>query len=437
MGADKESGFIMNISRNEIMPGVFLNCLKSEKFKTSFMSVNLLNQLTRETASINALIPFVLKRGTVSCPDMESLGARLDELYGAVIEPVVRLTGEIQGIGLIASFPEEKYLPKGSSVTSDVINLLAEMLLMPNMKGGLFRPDYVESEKENLADLIRSAVNEKRSYAVQRCVEEMCCYEDIAAGKFGKAEDVEGINYIKLTKQYHDVLKTSPVEIFYFGQESEQKIKACVEDAFCTMPRGDIDYDIGTDIRMNSVEDEPRYFEENMDVTQGKLVLGFRLGECMEDPDIPSIRVFNAVYGSGVNSKLFTNVREKLQLCYYASSRMDINKGILLAMSGIDFDRYEDAKDEILRQLDNIRCGDISDEEMQYAKAGIMSDMKALTDSQYGLESFFYSNLMAGYEWTPEELCELISEVTKEDVINVASGVVLDLVYFLRDKKDD
>ena len=419
------------------MNGVFLNYLKSDKFKTSFLSINFLNQLSRENASLNALVPFVLKRGTMSYPNMEALSARLDELYGAVIEPVVRRTGEVQGIGFVASFPEEKYLPEGSSVTADVIELVADIVLHPNTRGGLFLPEYVDSEKENLSNLINSFINEKRSYSLKRCIEEMCCYEDIAVGKYGKSEDVEGINYKKLTKHYHSLIQTSPAEIFFCGQSDMSTVESMLKESFETLPRGEIDYDIGTDIRMNALEDEVRYYEENLDVTQGKLDIGFRLGECMEDPNVAALYVFNTVYGSGITSKLFKNVREKLQLCYYASSMLDYHKGILIANSGVDFDKFEEAKDEILHQLDLVKQGEITDEELSYAKAGVMSDLKAILDSQYDLESFYYSNNIEGFEWTPEELSELVNEVTKEQVVEIANSIECDLVYFLRNERND
>ena len=441
MGADKKERTLKmeDILRKEIMPGVFLNCLKSGKFKTSIISITLLSQLRRETASLNALIPFVLKRGTTLYPDMKSLSEKLDDLYGAALEPAIRRCGEIQGIGLDAMFPEEKYLPEGANVTLEMINLISEMLLRPATRGGLLINDYVKSEKQNLADLVSSFINEKRSYANMRCMEEMCCYEDISIGKYGSVEDINNINYKKLTKQYHNLLMHSPVEIFYFGQTDEKNVERMFKNALCSMPRGDIDFDIGTDVRMNSVEDKPRYFEEKLDVTQGKLVMGFRLGECMEEPNIPAIQVFNTVFGGGVNSKLFNNVREKMQLCYYAASSCDCHKGIMYAYSGIEFDKFEKAKDEILHQLDDIRTGNISDDELMYAKKAIRSDLYAMTDSQYDLENFYFSNTLAGLDWNPLELAGLVDEVTKEDVMKIAGSVVLDLIYFLRDeeKNDD
>ena len=163
----------MDISRSEIMPGVWLGYLHSDKFKTACMSLSLLTQLSRETAAMNAVLPYVLRRGTTRYGDMEAISARLDELYGTAIEPVVRRIGEIQCIGFYVSLPEAGYLPGQQDILHDTAALLGEMLLSPATRGGLLLPKYVDSEKEKLLDIIRSRINEKRSYSLQRCIEEM------------------------------------------------------------------------------------------------------------------------------------------------------------------------------------------------------------------------------------------------------------------------
>ena len=422
----------MGFNRTELMPGVFLSHLRSDKFKTACMSVTLLTQLRRETAAMNAVIPFVLRRGTTRYSDMEQLSRRMDELYGAAVEPVVRRIGEIQCIGFYGSFPEPDYLPGGEALLGDTCALMAQLLLDPVTRGGLLLPQYVDSEREKLLDIIRSRMNDKRSYALTRCIEEMCCYEDFAVSRFGSESEAENIHYKKLTRHYRELIQTCPVEIFYCGKTDFKAVSAAMRDAFSAMPRGEIDYDIGTDLRMNAVEDHVRFVEEEMDVTQGKLVLGFRLGECMEEPDIPALYVFNAVYGSGATSKLFMNVREKLSLCYYASSAVYLHKGIMLVSSGIEFDKLDAARDEILAQLDSVRRGEITDDELRSAKKSVASDLRAVQDSIGELEGFYLSQALDGLDYGPAELAALAEDVTKEDVRAIAESIECDLIYVLK-----
>ena len=421
----------METVRTEILPGVNLTCLHTKKFKTDVMSINLLTQHQRDTASLNAVLPYVLRRGTRFHPDMESLAEALDELYGTCVEPVVRRIGEIQCIGFFANMPSTAYLPT-EGVLRSAAELMCEMLLSPNTKGGLLLPEYVESEKEKLLERIRGRVNDKISYSVQRLNEEMCCYEDFAVPRLGTESTAEGIYYQKLTKHYRNLLSTCPVEIFYCGSEESEDVAEIFRDALCGMPRGEIDYDIGTDIRMNSVESEPRFFTEEMAVTQGKLALGFRLGECMEEPDLAAINVFSAVYGSGVNSKLFMNVREKLSLCYFASCFADVHKGLLTVYSGIDFDKFDEAKAEILAQLEDVRKGVVTEEELTAAKTAVITSLSVIPDSAGELEGFWLSNIIDGVDFEPAELAALCESVSLEDVVGIANSVTLDAVYFLQ-----
>ena len=427
----------MRWERKEILPGVYLTCLQTDKFKTGLLSLSLLTRLTREDAAPNALIPNVLRRGTRRYSDLDALAARLDSLYGARIEPSVRKMGEIQAVGFWADFADDAWLPGSEHLLEDVVALMGEMLLDPITRGGLFLPAYVDSEKEKLIEDIRATVNDKLAYSRMRLIELMCAAEDYGADVLGTEESAEAIGYVSLTKRYKTLLSTSPVEIFYCGTAGSERVEAALLDALMTLPRGELDPDLGTDIRLNTVEEETRYYTETTDVTQEKLVIGFRLGECMEDPDIPALRVMNTMYGASVSSKLFMNVREKLSLCYFASSGIDTMKGLMFVISGIESANRDAALAEIFRQWDAMRTGDFTEDELATAKLSLMSYMHGVSDSAAELENFWlYQNLL-GLEYGPDELAALVEDVTREQVIAAAQTVACDMVYILTGEEAD
>ena len=423
---------MMEYSRREIAPSVWLTALHTDKFKTGCLSASLLTQLSRERASENAVLPYVLRRGTAMLPDMRAISARLDGLYGAVVEPVVRKLGEIHSVGFLASFPEDRFLPGDTDVLSSVVDLCAQMWLSPNTRGGLFLPDYVDSERGKLLERLEALRNDRRSWALRRLIENMCAFEDFAVSSLGSAEEAESIHYVKLTKDYRTLLAESPMELFYCGSRDADSVAQAVESALMLLPRGEINEDLGTDVRMNALEAQPRFFTEEMDVTQGSLAMGFRLGRCMEEPDEAAIRVFNAVYGGCPTSKLFANVREKLSLCYYASSSVDIHKGIMCVGSGIDFDKYEPAVEEILAQLEAVRRGEITAEELEGAKKSAANGLRTVEDSPLGLEGFYLSQTIQGLDASPMDLAALVEDVTADEIVRIAQGVETDAVYFLR-----
>ena len=439
VNADEANGVIVvKMIRNEILPGVFLTCLQTEKFKTGLMSVSLLTRLCREEASMNTLIPSVLRRGTSRCPDMDALAARLDSLYGARLEPVARKFGEIQAVGFWADFIDDAYLPQdGASLLEEVAGLLGEVLLSPNTRGGLLLRQYVESERDKLVEDIRARVNDKGAYARCRLTELMCAAEDYAVDVLGTEETAENIGYLALTKRYKQLISTAPIEVFYCGTAEPARVEAAFRDAFMLLPRGEIDFDLGTDIRMNSLEENVREYTEIMDVTQGKLAIGFRLGECMEDPDPAAIRVMNAVFGGGVSSKLFRNVREKLSLCYYASSGTDLMKGLLFVVSGIEPDDRDAALDAIFAELEAVKAGDFTEEDLAAAKTSLASDLRALSDSAGQLEGFWLSQNLQGLDYGPDELAALAESVTASEVTAAANSLQCDMVYFMRGPEED
>lgn len=421
----------MEYTRAEIINGVWLTHIRSDKFKTACLSITLLTQLQRESAAMNALLPLVLRRGTARYTDMEAISRRLDELYGAAIEPVVRRIGEIQCLGFFASVPEEDYLPAGADTLRGTCELMGQMLLAPNTRGGLLLPDYVDSERDKLIEMIRARLNDKLSYSVSRCIEEMCCCENFAVSRFGDEESAAAIRYQKLTKQYRNLIQTSPIEIFYCGRAEEKRVESLLRDALSTLPRGEIDYDIGTDVRLNALEETPREYTEQMNVTQTKLVIGWRLGKAMDDPNPAALRLFASLFGGSTASKLFVNVREKLSLCYFASAVADVHKGVLLAYAGTEADNVGRAKEEIFAQLASIASGEITDEELSAARADVKSALKSALDVQGALEGFYLSAALDGADYSPEELSALVDDVTKEELVAIARGCECDMIYTL------
>ena len=294
--------------RTEIMQNVFLTYLPASKFKTSVLSAHLAPPLSKETASANALLPAVLRRGTMRCPDMESLSAALDTLYGAQIDYTVRKKGERQCIGFVASVIDDAFAPAGEKLLEPVADLLGELFLDPVTRNGRFLTEYVDSEKQNLIDAIRAIRNDKQDWADVRLMQEMCAGEPYGVLRLGDEESAAKINNHKLFNHYRELLATSRVEMFYCGSAKQERVQGALCRAFAALPRGVVTE--GEPIRRIAAPEQPRYLTEEMDVTQGKLSMGWRCGT----DDVPAMIMANLIFGGTSNAKLFLNVREKMSL---------------------------------------------------------------------------------------------------------------------------
>lgn len=423
------------VTRRELFPGVWLRAVHTNKFKSSYLSVTLLAPLTRETAGANALIPEVLRRGTANHPDMESLSAALDELYGGAIEPVVRKKGETQCVGFVASFLDDAYALKGENILEPAADLLGELLLKPYTENGVFSPAYTAGEQGNLIDRIRAQINDKRTYANQRLVQEMCKYETYGVDKLGDEETVAALTPETLWERYQELLRTAQVEVYYCGSADPDRAAEALREALSALPVNKNRLDPACDVRV-SAGPEPVTVEEAMDVSQGKLAMGFRTGgaTCW-DEDYPALYLAVAVFGGTTLSKLFMNVREKLSLCYYASATLEKMKGLVLVSSGIEFDKYQTAKDEILAQLEAVKRGEIEDWELEGSRRTLIGACLSTLDDQGRQEEYWLGHSAAGLEEAPEEFAARLETVTREQVSAAAQKLELDTVYFLKGKE--
>lgn len=420
------------VTRRELMPGVWLRSIHTGKFKSAYLSVTLLTPLEAETASENALIPAVLRQGTADHPDLESLSAALDELYGGAIEPVVRKKGETQCVGFVASFLDDAYTLEGETVLEGAAALLGELLLRPYTQNGCFCPDYVRGEKENLIARIRGQMNDKRRYATHRLVEEMCREEAFGVDKLGDVAHVETITPQSLWERYQTLLASAQIELYYCGSAKPERVEQAMRQALAGLPQARERLCPECEVALHAGT-EPRYVEDRLDVTQGKLAMGFRTGgvTCWEE-EYPAMAMCNAVFGGTTLSKLFMNVREKLSLCYYASSTLEKMKGLILVSSGIEFDKFQQARDEILHQLEEIRQGNMEDWELEGTRRTMIGAHLATLDVQDRQEDFWLGQTAAGLETGIEELVAQLEQVTREQVAQAAQKLELDTIYFLK-----
>lgn len=423
------------VSRRELFPGVWLRTVHTNKFKSAYLSVTLLAPLEPETAAANALIPSVLRRGTAAHPDMESLSAALDELYGGAIEPAVRRKGETQCVGFVASFLDDAYALNGEKILESAAALLGELLLRPYTQDGIFCPDYTAGERANLIDRIRGQINDKRSYATHRLIQLMCGEEAFGTDKLGDETTAAAITPASLWQRYQELLRTAAVEVYYCGSAQPERVEAALSSALSGLPVNEARMVPDCEVRIHAGT-QPRVVEEALDVTQGKLAMGFRTGgiTCWEE-EYPALAMCSAVFGGTTLSKLFLNVREKLSLCYYASSMLEKLKGLMLVSSGIEFDKYQTARDEILAQLEAVRRGEIADWELEGARRTLISGHLATLDDQARQEEFWLGQAAAGLDTTIQELAGQFETITREQVAQAARKLELDTIYFLKGKE--
>ena len=411
-----------------LLPGVTLRVCRDTRFKQGCLSVQFVRKMDKQEAALNALLPNVLLRGTRRFPDLQAITERLDELYGAAVGPSVRRSGDYQTTGLYCGFIDDRFAMAGDRIVEPVIGFLEELLLDPAMETGRFLPSFVESEKRNLISTIESERNDKRSYAISQLLRTMSGEDTFGLPRLGDPEQVEAIDPDGLYRHYQKVLRQSPIEIFYVGSAESREVEGMIMPLLRHLDREPEPLPPQTGFHPGKGGDTV----ETMDVAQGKLCMGFVTPITNRSPEFPAMQVLNTIFGSGMTSKLFLNIREKMSLCYSISSMYYGSKGVAVVTAGIDFDKEELTRREVLNQLQACREGKISDEELAAGKAALISSLRAVHDSPGSIESYYAAAALSGLNYTHENYMAAVERVTLADVRAAARQLSLHTTYFLR-----
>lgn len=418
----------ISFQRIAIDRGFDLYVAPTEQFKTTTMRLVLRRPLRRGEHSLNAVVPFVLRRGTRVRPSAREIARYMEELYGAQFAADIDKSGETQQLELAASAADERFLPERIGLTRAIVAFLAEALLEPVLEGGTFRADFVAQEAENLRRRIEATINNKPQYAVNRLREEMCKDEPYGLHKYGDSDELKAMTAPALYEHYRRVLATSPVDMFVVGPVDPDEMAVLVRE-HVRLPREAIE-ELPAVVARTPAEE--RTVVEEQPVQQAVLALGFRTGVRYPDEDYPALQVYNGILGGFPHSKLFINVRERASLAYFASSQLEGTKGVLVITAGIAAEKYGQALRIIREQVEALAQGDVTAAELEQTKKGLINSLRTAQDDPERIIGSRLLGIINGRVRPVEETIERVQAVTVDDVRRVAANVKADTVYFLR-----
>ncbi|MEC1021642.1 EF-P 5-aminopentanol modification-associated protein YfmF [Bacillus paralicheniformis] len=408
--------------------GLTSHIVKTEKFKTVSIIFKMLAPLTKEDVTERALFPHVLLRGTGSRPKTSELRTYLDELYGTSVSCDLSKKGEMHVITFRLDIANEKFLKDQTPLLEKGLELLSEIIFSPALEDGAFLPLYVSQEKRTLKQRIQAVYNDKMRYSNLRLIQVMCKEEPYALHVNGELDDVDGITPQSLYEAYQKAVTEDQLDIYVVGDVDEKQVNSYISKYFEVNER-----ELRPVPKLEQIRaKEPQEVVEDADVKQGKLNMGFRTGTHFTDDDYPALQLFNGLFGGFSHSKLFINVREKASLAYYAASRIESFKGLLMVMSGIEVGNYQKAVDIIKEQFQEMKKGSFTEEAIDQTKAVIKNQILETLDTPYGLVEFIYQQAAAQTEFSLEDWLGRIDNVTKAEIIEVGKKIDLDTTYFLK-----
>ncbi|WP_312640613.1 EF-P 5-aminopentanol modification-associated protein YfmF [Hydrogenoanaerobacterium sp.] len=423
-----------NMVRKQLCEGVFWSTVTDAKFKSNRISCNLVLPLDENTVSDTAVVPFILRKRFQQCPDFTRLNERLCELYGAALDADVRKYGAYQILNVSIQSLDDRYTIDNDPITQECAKLVSSLLLEPYLVDGVFDAQDFELEKQYLIDTIESEINDKRDYAVSRCQSLLFAGEPFAVKRYGTKEQAEKITPQSAVKAYHEAIKNAVVEIMFIGCGNPAGAEKIFAESFSRVQRSPIQYKENVTKKAAQKVTEQT---DRMDVSQSKLVMGFRIGELNSLEEANASKLMCALYGGTPFSRLFLNVREKHSLCYYCAARFDKATGSMLVDSGVEGKNKQKAQEEILKQLEVLKNGEFEQEELDNTILALVSALKSATDTLGGLEGWYLTQILGGTNQSPVENAEQVAQITKQQIMQAAQKVTLDTVYFLTGREGE
>ena len=435
----------MNYVKKEIKKGISIHNISTNKFKTNLYAVFLATPMNRETVTKNALITAILRRGSQNLQSQDVISKKLEEMYGASFDCGIDKTGDNHIMKFYLEAISEEFLPEKEELAKKCIEILLDIIFNPLIENNGFKEEYVESEKNNLKQIIESKIDNKRTYSLERCVEEMFKDEPYGLYKYGYVEDLDKLTPQNLYEYYKQLINQCKIDIFVSNtitnmasnttndSESNEKINKIMEqnDIIKKLKEREPIY-VKSNENNNQESSQEKVIEEHMQVGQGNLVIGLKVNANQDDAKYLT-SVYNAILGGGANSKLFQNVREKESLAYTAASNYRRQKNVIFIRCGIEIENYKKALDTIRVQLEDIKNGNFTEEDLINSKKLITESIRGISSEQDTEITYYYGQELSNKLVSLEDYIHKIEGVTKKDVEEIARNISVDTIYFLRD----
>lgn len=419
----------MKYNRTELSGNIGFTSVIDEKFKTASMRIRFVTKMSEDTASANLVGVDTATYSNGTIRSFAKFSEKISSLYGGALSSFSGKRGDVQILGISSSWILNRFAIDGEDIEGEMLDIVRDTIFNPNVSDGKFDEETFNLAKKELLDRIESDINNKRSYAIDRATEIAFRGEPAQHKSYGTKESAEAVTAESAYSAYMNLLKTAVIEIDYVAPEENPAVLEMFRENFAKIERSaeEVSYRAYSPLKSEAVTESDEF-----DVRQCKMVMTFKT-ECR---NIYALKMLNNILGETPVSKLFMNVREKHSLCYYCASRLLTPKGVMMIDVGVERKNIEKTKEEIIRQLDEIRNGNISDDEMTSALLTIDNSLTAVGDVPSTYSAWFFDCQCEGETVTPQEKFARYSALTKEDIIDCAKSFALDSIYIMYNKEE-
>ncbi len=418
----------MNYKRINLGDNIGYTAVVDEKFNTCSISVTMILPMSAETISEFSIADNILSDVNSKLPTIAVMNEKLSELYGAGLSSSAGQRGDLQTLSLNASWLSNRFAIEGEDITAEMLKIITDCLFSPLADENGFNEDIFRLSKKEILDAIDSRFNDKRDYTLRKAREIAFKGEPAEICGHGSRESAEAVTPQSAYKAYKKLLETAQIEITFVAPEEYPEIPELFREKFKGINRNSQSYCF---FAPSPLKASPVVVKEEFDVRQAKIALNFKY----DTDDIDAVHLMCVIFGGTPVSKLFMNVREKLSLCYYCACRMSEYKNSVVVDCGVEKDNIEKATAEIMAQLEEIRNGNVTDEEIQSAVLALENSYTSIGDTVGSYISWFFDCFCRDEYITPEQQLEKLFAVTKERIVEAAKNLKFDSAYHMLNKE--
>jgi len=423
------------VTKKILADGVSLIVLPSTQFKTTRIVLNFIAPLQAETITQRSLLASLLETNSQDYPTQADLAAKLSAMYGANFGISVSKRGNTHVFSVVMTVVNDKFLPGETAVLTEGLAFLKQVLWRPNVSVGHFDTATFDREKTNMAAYLASVYDNKQAYASLQL--QQLYFENSSAQRlpsFGNVNDLEPITASSLYRYYQQMLAHDQVAITVLGDVDVSAVTTLLADlplAVRTVTQPTVFY-------QQALLDTVAEQTEVQPTNQAKLNLAYQVPTYYYQPDYYALLLANGIFGGSPMSLLFTNVREKASLAYYASSAYDAFRGLITVQTGIDATNVTRVKEIIAAQLETLQAGEFCDELLAQTRATIKNQYITGLDSAGNLTTqALVRQLVPEAAVSTADFIAALDAVSKQQIVAAAQTIKLQAIYFLSSKGGD
>ena len=395
------------------------------KFKTISIVVKFKAPLKREIITTRSLLSKLLTRVTSEYPTEIQLNNKLADTYGANLYSYVMKQQNAHIVTIGIDFINDKYLTNESSLLERAAALLHEVIFNPLLIDGTFSGDKLSIEKQLLEARFNHVKENKTQRAFLKMMSIMFENSDFKYPSYGIEEDLKRITVNDIKNTYDKMLLDDEIEVLVIGDVPHFDVEEMTHQ-YLNFERKNVKIE-----PIHLEHQETKVVTEPSESEQTKLNIGMHVPVTYGTKEYFAFLILNQIYGGDVSSLLFMNVREKQSLAYQVHSQIDAKNGFMFVLSGVSIDKYEVAKDTIIKEFEKFQNGQFEEDKLALAKKVILSQRQESHDRPKSMIEILNNNILLDEPMSEESYLEGIQSVTKSDVQQLAQAVVLDTIYIL------